>query len=760
MITLTSLQSLIAKEFGIECTAIKKIAGYDNANYLIHTATTSYVFKTYKYTQELFDIVNEESDVLAALSAQQSASYPTPITFTDEQFVKVLILDGERCIVRMLSYLSGSFTGDCAPSEVLYHHLGEFLANLDLQLQPLRSVVYKGRQWEWDLEHLMLNKKYVSDIPMAHDRAIVSYFMMQYQTHVLPALPTLRKQLIHNDANEYNILCNNNKITGIIDFGDMTHSALINEVAIALTYICYDKEDPLRWAIAFLKGYHSRLPLEIQEVDLLYYLIAGRLCTSVCNAANAKKNDPTNTYATSSEDQAWKALYRWLEINPLKAKNSFRTAIGTKVAAAPSIKEKKALRERHISTILSLSYDEPIYMTGSAFQYMYDGYGNTYLDAYNNIPHVGHTHPKVVAAAQNQMATLNTNTRYLYDGLEQYAHQLVAKMPKGLNKVFFVNSGSAASDLAIRMAQAHTQQKTVMVMEHGYHGNTQIGIDISDYKFNDGKGQGQPSYIVKTAIPDRFRGKHKGKDAGSRYAQQAITDLHQLNRPVAAFISEPIVGCGGQIPLAPGYLKEVYPAIRAQGGVCISDEVQTGFGRIGTHFWGFEAQGVVPDMVILGKPMGNAHPIGAVITTTPIAQSFEQGVEFFSSFGGNPVSCAIGQAVLDVIEEENLQQQALETGTYYKEALLQLKDNFNAIGDIRGSGLFLGIDIVKEDGITPHTVLAQHLKNELKKRHILLSTDGPENNVIKSKPPLCFTKANAQRVVDTLKEVLTAYYKG
>ncbi len=754
MSTITLLQSLIAKEFGIKSTAIKKMAGYDNANYLVQNATSSYVFKTYTYTQVLFDIVKEESRVLAALSEHQSTAYPTPIAFSDTQLVKVLTIEGEKYIVRMLSFLSGSFVGEVTPSEDLYVDLGVFLANLDLQLQQQRSVVFQARQWEWDLEQLLLNTKYIPEIPDAHDRAIVSYFMMQYQTHVLPVLPELRKQLIHNDANEQNLLCNDDKITGIIDFGDMTHSALINEVAIALTYICYDKEDPLKWGMAFLKGYHSRLPLEMQEVDLLYYLIAGRLCTSVCNAAHSRKIDPSNTYATSSEDHAWKALYRWLEINPLKAKNRFRSAIGETVAPVASIEQKITSRQQHISTILSLSYREPIYMTGAAFQYMYDGYGNTYLDAYNNIPHVGHTHPRVVMAAQRQMATLNTNTRYVYDDLEKYARKLLSKMPTGLDKVFFVNSGSAASDLAIRMAQAHTKEKTLMVMEHGYHGNTQIGIDISDYKFNDSKGQGQRSYIVKTAIADRFRGKHKGEDAGSRYAEEAIAQLHQLDSAIAAFISEPIVGCGGQIPLAPGYLKELYPAIRAQGGLCISDEVQTGFGRIGTHFWGFEAQDVVPDMVILGKPMGNAHPIGAVVTTTAIAESFEEGVEFFSSFGGNPVSCVIGQAVLDVIEEEDLQHKAREMGGYYKKGLLQLKKRFPVIGDVRGSGLFLGIDIVQNDGITPDTALAQHIKNELKRKFILVGTDGPYDNVIKTKPPLCFTKANAQDVIDAIEAIL------
>ena len=230
--------------------------------------------------------------------------------------------------------------------------------------------------------------------------------------------------------------------------------------------------------------------------------------------------------------------------------------------------------------------------------------------------------------------------------------------------------------------------------------------------------------------------------------------MKEFGNTIGAFITEPIVGCGGQVPLAAGYLKTLYPAIREQGGVCISDEVQTGFGRLGDFFWGFEAQDVVPDIVILGKPMGNGHPMGAVVVTDEISASFSKGVEFFSSFGGNPVSCAIGKAVLEVIEEEKLQENAKDVGDYYQALLEGLKSRFNVIGDVRGSGLFIGVEIVKENSNEPNTALAQHIKNELRNANILISTDGPFDNVLKSKPPLCFSKENAKEVVDCLERVL------
>jgi len=547
-------------------------------------------------------------------------------------------------------------------------------------------------------------------------------------------------------------------VSSIIDFGDLAHSLLINELAVAITYACYDKDNPLEWASVILKAYHSILSIEENEIKILYYLIAARLVISVCNSAHSRKTNPENSYTLVSEKSAWKMLYQWLSINPINAENKFRRAINLPIQKTKTIQEVIDKRQQYISPILSISYNKPIYMVRSAFQYMYDAYGNTFLDAYNNIPHVGHSHPKVVEAGQRQMAKLNTNTRYLYDQLAEYAEKLLSKFPASLNKVYFVNSGSAASDLAIRIAKIHTGYEKLMVMEHGYHGHTQTATDISDYKFNNPKGQGQKEFILKTKIPDTYRGKYKDENAGKMYAKEAILQINNSNEPIAAFISEPIVGCAGQVPLADGYLQEIYPAIRKQGGVCISDEVQTGFGRLGDYFWGFEAHGVVPDMVIIGKPMANGHPMGAVICTSEIADSFSKGVEFFSSFGGNPVSCAIATSVLEVIEEEKLQENAKIVGNYYKSLFLELQRKYNCIGDIRGSGLFLGIEIIKGKNLKPDVELAHYIKNELRNRNILISTDGPFDSVIKTKPALIFTKENAKKVVENIDEIIKKYY--
>lgn len=754
-----SIEQLLADHYGLHGCKIKSMVGYANSNYLIRSGDDRFVFKTYRFNLDEFRIIEAENELLLFLQqhAAMSDRFPSPIASKDRQYILNIELEGVRVIGRMLSFLSGSFSGDQKMSAASAQSLGTFLAEMDLVLQDFDHPVYRGRAWEWDIQHLGYIKKYVNDIPDPHRRSIVRYFIQQFEANVTPHLPELRKQVIHNDANEWNLIQQDQEITSIIDFGDATYSPLINELAVALTYACYDKEDLLSWLVKVAKAYHSNIPLEPLEVDLLYYLIAARLCISVCNSAHSRKVDPENDYAASSENNAWAMLHQWLEIGPVQVNKKLREALDMELPAAPPVEEQLQNRNRHLSSILSVSYSKPIWMERAAFQYMYDGYGNSFLDAYNNIPHVGHCHPQVVEQASAQMLRLNTNTRYLYDQLTEYAERLLSKFPKPLNKVFFVNSGSAATDLALRLVKKHSSKSCFMVLEHGYHGNTQLGIDVSDYKFSNPKGQGQQQHIVKTALPDAFRGQYTGTEAGEKYASEAVSEIQALAGEIAGFIAEPIVGCGGQVPLAPGYLKPVYDAIRAQGGLCISDEVQTGFGRVGDHFWGFEMQDAVPDMVILGKPMGNGHPIGAVVTTDEVAASFEQGVEFFSSFGGNPVSCTVGMAVLDVIETEGLQQQAREVGNYYQEQLRDLAKVHSYIGDVRGAGLFIGIDIVNPGTTETNRKLAAHIKNELRKNNILISSDGPDDSVLKTKPPLCFDKNNVDQVVDQIDQVIRSY---
>lgn len=755
------MKTTLHEQFGINAIKVEKLSGLDNANYLVETLTEKYIFKTYPYTRDTLTLVEAENTALLFLQNEGQRNIQTPIPSKNQSYTALVNINGQECICRMLSYLDGKFLVEVPHTKMLFQSFGKFLAQLDLKLQQFTDYRIAARKLKWDIQYLNMSTKYLEHIPVIKDRNIVYYFFKQYEENVVPFLPELRTSIIHNDANEWNVLVAQEEVSGIIDFGDMVHTFLINELAIAITYACYDKENPLEWASILLKSYHESLPVQEKELEVLYYLIAARLCISVCISANTRAKKGDNEYAFVSEENGWQMLYRWMAINPIAAENSFRQAAGFPAKNPLAIEEILEKRYEHLSSILSVSYDTPIYMKGAAFQYMYDAYGNTYLDAYNNIPHVGHSHPKVVEAGQRQMAKLNTNTRYLYDSLNEYAEKLLSKFPDSLNKVYFVNSGSAATDLALRMANTHNGHEKIMVMEHGYHGNTRATIDVSYYKFNNPKGSGKKEHILVAPIPDTYRGKYTNDNgsAGKSYAEEAIKLIENSKTPIGAFISEPIIGCGGQVPLAKGYLKHVYPAIRNQGGICIDDEVQTGFGRIGHHYWGYEAQEVVPDMVILGKPMANGHPMGAVVCTSEISASFEKGVEFFSSFGGNPVSCAIALSVLEIIEEENLQENAKIVGDYYKSLLTGLQKKYPCIGDVRGSGLYLGVEIVKDNSMEPDTRLAHHIKNELRNRHILISTDGPYDSVLKTKPPLCFSKEDAFKTVEQVEHILKTHYK-
>ena len=415
-------------------------------------------------------------------------------------------------------------------------------------------------------------------------------------------------------------------------------------------------------------------------------------------------------------------------------------------------------RKNHLGKNLSLSYHQPLHIVRGCGQFLMDDQGRKYLDTVNNVAHVGHEHPRVVAAGQKQMAVLNTNTRYLHKNIVQFTDALLETMPKGLSVAYIVNSGSEANELALRIAKNFTRQKDMVVVEVGYHGNTNACVDISSYKFDRKGGTGAPDHVHVVPIPDAFRGIYrKGQATGGRYAahvKQAIDKVKEQGKGISGFIAESVLSCGGQIVLPEGYLKEAYHHVRQAGGVCIADEVQTGCGRAGDFFWAFESQGVIPDIVTIGKPIGNGHPLGVVVTKPALAEAFANGMEYFNTFGGNPVSCAIGLEVLRVIKEEGLQQNARETGAYLKEGLIELSSRYPIIGDVRGLGLFIGIELIKNHDLLPATQEASYLVNRMKTMGILMSTDGPFDNVIKIKPPLVFDQNDAQFLLATLERVL------
>jgi 4-aminobutyrate aminotransferase-like enzyme len=366
----------------------------------------------------------------------------------------------------------------------------------------------------------------------------------------------------------------------------------------------------------------------------------------------------------------------------------------------------------------------------------------------------------VAQATAEQIAILNTNTRYLHDNMIRYAERLTALLPPPLRICYFLNSGAEANELALRLARTHTRREDVIVLEHAYHGNTSTLIDISPYKFNGPGGAGRKSWVHVAPIADDYRGLYRRgePDLGKKYAALVggiIDECQRNGQPIAAYIAETLPSVAGQIVFPRGYLAEVYRYVRAAGGVCIADEVQVGFGRLGARFWGFETQDVVPDIAVLGKPIGNGFPLAAVVTTPEIAGSFANGMEFFSTFGGNPVACAAGLAVLDVLGEEKLQQNALAVGRHWIAELKNLQAAYPLVGDARGSGMFLGLDLVSDRTTrAPAALQAAYVVNRLRDCGILAGTDGPHHNVIKLRPPLIFSNSDANLFTSTFEAIL------
>jgi 4-aminobutyrate aminotransferase-like enzyme/Ser/Thr protein kinase RdoA (MazF antagonist) len=425
-----------------------------------------------------------------------------------------------------------------------------------------------------------------------------------------------------------------------------------------------------------------------------------------------------------------------------------------------SAREMLAQRRRRLGPSLSLSYRTPLSIARGFGTTLYDDTGREFLDMVNNVAHVGHCHPRVVEAGRRQMAVLNTNTRYLHPSIVRYAGRLAATLPEPLSVCFFVCSGSEANELALRMARARTGGRGVVVVGGAYHGNTQALVDVSPYKFDGPGGAGRPPHVAVAPMPDDYRGLYRRDDPrrGERFAAhvgEAFASLRAAGHAPAAFLCESLLSCGGQIVLPPGYLAEAHRLARAAGAVCIADEVQVGFGRVGDAFWGFETQGVFPDIVTMGKPIGNGHPLAAVVTTPEVAAAFANGMEYFNTFGGNPVSCEIGLAVLDVVRDEGLRERARRTGGRLRDGLEALARRHACVGDVRGLGLFLGIELVSDrDARTPDAEAASYVVERMRDHGILLSTDGPDHDVIKMKPPLSFSDADADRVLAAYDRVL------
>jgi 4-aminobutyrate aminotransferase-like enzyme/Ser/Thr protein kinase RdoA (MazF antagonist) len=601
----------------------------------------------------------------------------------------------------------------------------------------------------WDLSDAgRIVREHLGTIDDSRRRRLIESALDRYDAIELGALP---RQVVHNDLNDENVLVRDGVLSGVIDFGDAIETVRVAELAIACTYAMFDQDDPVGVATEVISGYRSVASLEDAEAEIFLDLILARLATSVTVSAS---RGGANPHHTISEDLAWDLVERLLT-GDVDAIAEELAAAGGEVRTPSPLRTSLLERRSTLGPSLSLSYEEPLTIVRGNGQYLFDERGRRYLDCVNNVCHVGHSNPVVAAAGADQSFVLNTNTGYLHPEVLRYAERILATLPDHFDRVFLVNSGSEANELAIRLVRTATGRTDMVCLDYGYHGNTSTLIDVSPYKFNALGGAGQRTWVHVLPSPDPYRVPEFNSPGGAAIYRALADDVLDAAAP-AGLIVEALPGCGGQIIPSPGLLDAAYDAVRARGGLIIADEVQTGFGRTG-QFWAFQRYNLEPDVVTMGKPAGNGHPLAVVATTRAIAEAFDDGMEYFNTFGGNPVSAAIGNAVLDEIERLDVVNHGRIVGERLLRSLARLADRHRAIGDVRGAGLYLGVELVEDrDSKHPATAVARAVVEYAKGQGVLLSSDGPFGNVIKIKPPMVFESADADRLVAVIDQALAA----
>jgi 4-aminobutyrate aminotransferase-like enzyme len=626
-----------------------------------------------------------------------------------------------------------------------------------------------GHPLLWNVKHALELRPLVKHIPDAARHAVVDDVLDRFEEHVNPVFGDLRAQVIHNDLTPDNCLLDpEQRVSGIIDFGDMAHSALICDFVSTVEPLMGERPDHFESLEATAAGYASVTPFLDDEIAVLPDLLLARWATTAVISAWRVRSYPENAeYITGWDAGVWAMLNAYRDMGLAAFQRKVREAMNAATQADRPVPRATGSfdglveRREHLlgSAISPLTYDRPLHLVRGRGAWLYDVDGRAYLDCYNNVPVVGHSHPRVVEAIARQAATLNTNARYLHGAALELAERLIATMPDGLDTVMLVNSGSEANDLAWRLATTFTGGTGGLVTDFAYHGVTTAIADLSPEEWQ--KGSTASPNVEAVPAPDGFRGRYRREetDWATRYAahvDEAIAVLAGRGvRPAGMFVDSGFTSDGILTPPAI-YLQDAVRRWREAGGLFVADEVQSGFGRPGSHLWGFDVHGEIPDVVTLGKPMGNGHPVAAVITRADIVDRFARETEWFSTFGGNPVACEASLAVLDVIEQEGVQRNAAEQGAWIREALVELMTRHELIGDVRSLGLLIGVELVRNRGARePATDEAGLVLNAMREHGVLVGTTGRQGNVLKLRPPLVITREEAEVLVGTLDRVLT-----
>jgi 4-aminobutyrate aminotransferase-like enzyme/Ser/Thr protein kinase RdoA (MazF antagonist) len=677
--------------------------------------------------------------------------------------------DGARHILRTVTWVEGDELRKHELTPALLRSVGGTVARL---ARALRGFHHPSARHPllWDVTQVANLRPFAHHIADKGERARVEQAIDAFISDVLPAIPRLRHQVIHNDANGDNMVVDPAKrdaASGIIDFGDMIHTVLAADPAVTASDLTKLDGDILASICEIVAGYDSVYPLEEDEIEVLYDLMVTRYALTflIIAVRNSRPDGPS--YLVEYEEPSRRALELFLDLGRDRVRRRLRDACRfpaycPKPGESGIVDDTASLlekRSRYLGQTLELSYDRPVHVVRGEGTWLFAADGGRLLDAYNNVPQVGHAHPHVARAIARQVAALNTNTRYLYRIILDYAERLTATMPAGLEACLFVNSGSEANDAAFRMAKLITGNKGAIVMENAYHGVSEAIDALSPYDLK--KRPLQPH--VRTLIaPDGYRGPYRWgePDLAEKYAMdadRAIRELQEAGFGVAAFMIDSGFTSNG-IPNVPkGYLKLVCDKVRAAGGMIIADEVQCGFARMGTHMWGIETHDVVPDFITAGKPIGNGIALGVAVTRPEIREAFGEQTAFFSTFGGNPVACAAGMAVLDVIEREGLMEGARDTGDYKRSRMRELMNNHRWVGHVRGSGLLTGVELVRDRATQePAPEETRRVINHLRDNGVLVGREGPHGNVLKIRPPLAFGRKHADMLVECLAGALAA----
>ena len=746
---------ILREGFGVESPSLTPLDGERDQNFRVDTpGGQRFLFK-----------ISNPADGLAVVGLQTAAlrhieqvDPGLPVmralpTAAGEPWVEVPGPDGRSYPARLFTFLPGKVTPNTALTTQAIWSFGQTTARLG---RALRGFFHPAADYGilWDITRAPELRPLLTHLGDGARKAQVTRVLDRFETRVAPVLPGLRAQVIHNDMSLYNVLLDDDlRVSGIVDFGDMTHAALVCDLAVSVADVLHGRADAIEAAEAMIGGYVSVTPLEDEEAGLLADLVATRLATEVTVTAWRVGLYPDNAaYAAGGEPGA-RAFLDAIEAEGIDAVGRrFREAcrgLPYRRSTTPGLLE----RRRRALPRSPLFYEHPVHLVRGEGVWMFDPDGRRYLDCYNNVPVVGHGHPRVVRAVAEQQRLLATHSRYLHEAIVELAERLKATLPPALDAVLVVNSGSEANDLAWRIARAATGRAGAVVTAYAYHGMTEATHALSPEEWAKGE---QPAHVATVPAPDGYRGPYRRDEDGwaQRYAVH-IDDAAQAlgGHGFAAIYLDPAFTADGILVPPPAYLAEVARRARALGGVLIADEVQSGHGRYGTGLWSFQPSGIEPDMVVMGKPMGNGFPVAALVVRSGVLDAVPEEVELFSTFGGNPVACAAALAVLAVIEDEALVANAAETGAYLRRGLAELASRHPLIGDVRGEGLLFGVELADETR-APAAGHARRVTEAMRDRGVLISATGPAGNVLKIRPPLVFQREHADLLLQTLDDAL------